>query len=246
MLSKDQINKYQQKFEQLKRKTSGSGAFYFFKDGTTRIRLLPDDSGTFYRDVAMHYLPGTKRLVWCQSGSGHGDCIICEKLSELEQKGKDVRQYVAKGKSLANGVVRGAEKNPCVLVLGTMVQKQILQFLLDPDYGDPCDVKIGYDIDIDKSGQGLDTEYAVKPRPQKTPLDQDRKIVLSMLDNRSDLSTVTVMDQQELIKIWDVFARGGNKSASADISDDEIPADDEDDTFNSPHIARVTSKKFKK
>jgi hypothetical protein len=43
------------------------------------------------------------------------------------------------------------------------IQKAILSLINDEDWGDPK----GYDIKITRTGDGLDTEYAVTPRPKK-------------------------------------------------------------------------------
>jgi hypothetical protein len=48
-------------------------------------------------------------------------------------------------------------------VTQTTIQKSIETFSKDGDYGDP----VGYDIVVKKSGEGMDTEYQVMPKPPK-------------------------------------------------------------------------------
>lgn len=58
------------------------------------------------------------------------------------------------------------------------IQKAIESFVKDPDYGDP----VGYDIVVRKSGEGMDTEYQVMPKPPK----KADKVIITAWDAMQD------------------------------------------------------------
>lgn len=67
-------------------------------------------------------------------------------------------------------------------VTQSTIQKAITKFSKDEDYGDP----IGYDIVVSKTGEGMDTEYQVTPKPPKK-LDKEAQAAWDALQDRFDL-----------------------------------------------------------
>jgi len=57
--------------------------------------------------------------------------------------------------------------------VGVKVLTQILQYFCDPEWGDLTDVNSGRDVIITRSGQGLDTDYAVRVAPEKSPISSE-------------------------------------------------------------------------
>jgi hypothetical protein len=88
-------------------------------------------------------------------------------------------------------------KGVAVYTPGIIVFSEISSLITDPDYGDITDVLNGYDIIVEKSGTGRETEYHVKPRPKVTPLTADEDQLEAWLEKAKDLSFIEVSDDPE-------------------------------------------------
>lgn len=122
---------------------------------------------------------GKTSLVCRKTKDPHAKCPVCDYIAKL-QKSKDKND-----KKLADALKPRKRvfynvldrDNPSdkkdteevkILAVGTTVQKQIVAIMCDPDYGDITDFETGRDITISRTGQGLNTEYTVMPKPLPT------------------------------------------------------------------------------
>jgi len=182
----------------------GSG-FYGPKEGRNLLRILPPvgEMEFFFQPVGRHYFPPDgKKYSYCPNFTSDGElpCPICELVTELKNSGeKKLADELRIKRSFWMNVINRDDdtKGPLVYTPGIIVFSEISSLISDPDYGDITDINDGYDIIVEKSGTGRDTEYHVKPRPKVTPLTDDEDILESWLEKARDLSFIEVTDDPE-------------------------------------------------
>lgn len=173
------------------------------KDGANIRRILwpKGDSESFFMDAYYHYRMGQNadKTVLCPKTFDHNaECPICAIAERLRKIGTDeakqmARNYSPKRRVFMNVIDRDSDPegtNPKVLGVGPMILKQVLDTMMDVDYGDITDYATGRDITIKRKGKGLDTEYSVLPRANVTPA-STAKTEEQLEDEMSDFGFLT-------------------------------------------------------
>lgn len=121
------------------------GNYMKFKDGENKIRILSE--------------PILGWLDWDDNRKPHRTALD-QKPSRSQSTKKD-----AKIKHFWAMLVWNYQEHRIQILEITQsgIQKSINTFVADPDYGSPFD----YDIVIKKTGESLETEYQVMPKPPK-------------------------------------------------------------------------------
>lgn len=176
------------------------------KTGRNVVRILPEvgDMEYFYQPVGKHQLPGDKQ-VHCPSFTSEGElpCPVCEIVDQLYKAGDKGSKNLAdqlrvRKKFWMNVIDRNNEDaGPLIFPAGPVIFGAISTIIADPDYGDIMDVETGIDLVIERSGEGLSTEYQVNPRRNDSPLSDDDDTAQKWLDNARDLSYVEVSEDPE-------------------------------------------------
>lgn len=169
------LNKVREFYEKLQGSTT---SFWVPKPGTNLIRILPVDSGDglFFKEVLVHFVPGSTPFVCLKYVSPDNVCPACQYVDELRrsENAADIelaRRLSAKRRFLMCIVdLDDTEAGVQIFSCGAEVLKQILAYFADPDWGDITDPDKGYDIIIEKTGVGLRTTYTVRARKTPTPL----------------------------------------------------------------------------
>lgn len=182
----------------------GSG-FFGPKEGRNLIRILPPvgEMEFFFQSVGRHYMPPDgKKSVYCPSFTSDGElpCPVCELVNDLRAAGeKKLADELRVRRSFWMNVVNRDDEKTGVGIYtpGIIVFSELSSLITDPDYGDITDVLNGYDIIIEKSGSGRDTEYHVKPRPKVTPLCEDEDQLEKWLSSAKDLSYIELTDDPD-------------------------------------------------
>lgn len=198
-----------------------------------------------YTEGSYHFGLGEdgKTSMVCRKTANHSNrCPVCDYIAEL-QKSKD-----ANDKKLAETIKprrrvyfnvldrdgENGQEEIKVMAVGVTVQKQIIEVLCNPDYGDITDFETGNDITIKRSGQGLNTEYSVLPKPQKTPASTHmtkEEIEDAMADLDAFWTIPSIEDMEKVLygedsEDSDDFepqtSRGTAKTASNTDDDDEL------------------------
>lgn len=163
----------------------GTGApMLFLKKGLTEVRVLPTYTGAkaWFAHIREHNLhpEGSFTSFTCPRHFGQ-NCPVCEKGQELydqrtEESIQEARYYQAKDKYFYNVIVYsspeglGMKDGVKVMKSGSTVWKDLLD--LDQDvaggYGDITNLEKGWDVRIDRQGDGLGTRYIVKAIPAKS------------------------------------------------------------------------------
>lgn len=182
------IDALRKKMQEVKDKQSrgGSTDFWSPKEGRNVIRILPAKEGQeFYAEARVRYNVGpNKKMVTVPLDSSPANCPIHEFVDKLFKSGDKDDEKLAKRLRATNryyfnvidrSVEEGTEDYGKVQVFGcgSTIFTDILGIICDPDYGDITDAEEGYDIIINKSGKGLDTEYKTNARPKQTPIGID-------------------------------------------------------------------------
>lgn len=159
--------------------SGGSGyGFAKLQQGKNVIRILPPkvDGGSFFSEGYVHFGlgPEGKNMVTCLKTFGDRErCPVCEYVEKLQKSRDKNDQKLAdrikrKKRVYINIISRDDDSEndePKVLPIGVTVLKALLDIVCDLDFGDVTDFKEGRDITIKRTGQLLNTEYSVLPKP---------------------------------------------------------------------------------
>lgn len=168
--------------EDLKKNTGGSNRFMSFKEGTTRIRVLPVGEDVDFSKEVIHIYLGNDIGGLISPQSLDKPCAVYEKQQELSKgsaEDKDLAKlFVPKKRYVIPVVVSKDDKKSVyeevprvALISSNQLYQDILNIFLDDEYGDFTDPTNGFDLKIIRSGKGkTDTTYSVMASPKATKL----------------------------------------------------------------------------
>jgi hypothetical protein len=188
----------------------GGGGWWRPPVGISTIRILPP-VGTmdfFFVEVGQHYLDDKSRPHYCPNicSEGKDACPICEVNEELYKAGeKDAASKFRAGRAFFMNVIDRSNPGQGVqkYAPGTTVFQAIASMISDPDYGDVSDAVEGYDIKIERQGEGKETKYQARPVKRSTPLGPDDVLMEEWLNAAEDLKAYVMgqlMPYDELAK----------------------------------------------
>lgn len=224
-MGKLDIKTIQAKKEDLDQRMSRGGDWTFWtpSDGRNVVRVMPPKGKAkmFFEEVPMHFSlgPSGKAACTCLSHFDE-DCPVCEvvnkwKKSKSEEDQKRAQDMSKKTRVYMNIVDRSDDEEKIqVASVGVMILSEILNIIVDPDYGDITDFEEGFDITITRSGKGRNTDYKVMPkRSQSVAV---KKMDADELDEA--LPDLTAIAQQ---KSYDEVNRLMNGETDEDEDEDE-------------------------
>lgn len=144
-----------------------------------RILWPKGDSEEISSEGWMHFGLGEDKrssIACCKTHNAYSSCPICSFIERLQKSGNDEDKSLAMALKARKRVFYNVidrddtESKDAVKIMacGTSVQKQIIQILCDPEYGDITDYNEGCDITIKRTGQSLNTEYSILPKRNKS------------------------------------------------------------------------------
>jgi len=150
--------------------------------GRTTMRIMPaySEKGMWFCKVVEHFIPSKQRSIVC-SEDKYGRCPICEECERLDTAGDEggAKEFKPNVKFLVNAVILQDPSNKItakdgvkIIRIGSSVKKTLVDLDLDfaSGYGNIVAYDNGFNINIDRSGQGLKTEYKVKVIPTRTDI----------------------------------------------------------------------------
>lgn len=216
---------YKKVLERLKKQSKGSGDrnYMDLEEGKNVARFLPGHPNMegFFEEVFYHSKKdpksGKRMQVICLN---HGDpradvCLICPELEPL-QKSKDKKdkklynEQKAKSRFFAN-VIDRTDQALKILGMGITILKGVLGYVTDEDYGDVLHPLTGRDMVIEKTGDGMDTEYDVKCKPKESPIFPDKAEIVKLIGKSAEdtqLNDLTELKAQfegeaeKALKVW--------------------------------------------
>ena len=187
--------KMKQKLENLQGNgSSKSNIFWKPQDGDQTVRIVPTADGDPFKEMWFHYNVGKNPGFLCPKKNHGDDCPVCNFAWHImkEAKQNDDAETLKLSKSLlpkqrffSPVVVRGEEDSGTRLWgYGKMAYQELIQLVLNPDYGDITDVDGGTDLVINY-GKPPGASFPVTkihPRRRPSPLAENKENTQTFLD----------------------------------------------------------------
>ena len=176
------------------------------KEGRNILRFLPPQPGQKrpWQQVWQHYIkePGGRLLVFpCPNRMQGKRCPVCEHANSLSRSQadsdqKDAYSYFPKLRVYAEVVdMEATEAGTRVVAFGKTIYEGLMGIRTDLDAGgDFTDVENGFDIIIERNGQGINTSYEVRASRHSGPIADE-----GWLEKRYDLERFAVLPADHLL-----------------------------------------------
>ena len=176
-------------------------------DGTNTIRILPgkDDDTLFYAETKIHRVPDGEGLVknyHCRKIHNE-PCPLCEAYYSLwkePHKDEDLARQIKPRSRYYLNVVNRDTHEVKILSIGVILFKKIIAAMLDEDFGDITDLKMGHDFKIVKVMEGQWPKYdqsQPRPKPEKAGSDAE---VAQWMDSLHDIHDLVKLEDYNAVK----------------------------------------------
>jgi hypothetical protein len=172
--------------------------FWKPQDGDTTIRIVPTSDGDPFKEFWFHYNLGrTPGFLSPKKNFGEADPLddFVRKLfnERSEDSIKMAKNLMARQRFFAPVIVRGEEeKGVQIWGFGKRVYQDLLDLVLNPDYGDITDVESGTDLKI-TYGKPPGAQFPVTnvtPRRRSSALSEDEELSTQWLDSIPEFAQV--------------------------------------------------------
>ena len=190
------LKKMRQKLSELHNRGGSGGGAKFWKpsEGENDIRILPSPDGDPFKHFHFHYNLGGGAGVLCPKKNHGDDCPACDFVSKLYNDGDDdsremARKLVAKSRFFSTVLVRGEEADgPKIWGYSKTVYENLLQLVLNPDYGDITDAESGTDLVLTygKSPGAMFPSTNITARRKSSRLVADEDSMAELLEQTVD------------------------------------------------------------
>jgi len=231
------LDKMRQKLDALSKK-GGDKRNFFWKpqDGEQTLRIVPDPDGDPFKEFWFHYGVADEPGFLCPK-KNHGDkCPVCEFVSELystrdEEDRKMANQLRAKQRFFSPVIVRGEEdKGVRLWGYSKTVYENLLNLVLNPDYGDITDPENGTDLVISygkKAGQ-MFPSTDIQPRRRSSALDDDSSKAREWMEADIPYDSLFVTKTtEEVEEIFRKHREGVSSEEKEAVSSYKAASDDE-------------------
>lgn len=150
------LKKMKSKLNALQNKGGGSKTnFWSPKEGQTySLRVVPTADGDPFKEYWFHYEVGSQGGFLCPKKNFGDECAVCDFASKLyrektEESAKMAKKFLPRQRFFSPIVVRGEEKEGIkIWGYGKLVYQDLINLVLNPDYGDITDPTNGTDMTI--------------------------------------------------------------------------------------------------
>lgn len=211
------FEKMKAKRDALENRGNNKSAFWKPEDGEQTIRLLPTADGDPFKQYWFHYNLGKNPgFLSPKKNFGENDPLD-DFIRQLYKDGSDESVKMAKNLSARQRffspvLVRGEEGEGVRLWgYGKMAYKELLNLVLNPEYGDITDVNEGTDLVINygKPAGAQFPQTTITPRRRPSALAKTEEEIHSYLDQVPDYATVFERKTpQEVQAMLDEFLLG--------------------------------------
>jgi len=192
------LEKMKAKREALENRGNGKSAFWRPEDGEQTIRIVPTSDGDPFKEYWFHYNLGKNASFLSPKKNFGEEDPLDDFVRQLYRDGSDDAVKMAKNLSarqrfFAPVLVRGEEDQGVRLWgFGKMAYKELLNLVLNPEYGDITDVNEGTDLVLTygKPPGAQFPQTTITPRRKSSPLAGDEDTISSMLDQVPDFNVV--------------------------------------------------------
>ena len=176
----------------------GKSAFWRPEDGETIIRILPTSDGDPFKEFWFHYNLGKNPGFLSPKKNFGEDDPLNDFVRQLYNEGSDESIKMAKNLSARQRffspvLVRGQEEEGVrVWGFGKTAYKELLNLVLNPEYGDITDVDQGTDLVINygKPPGAQFPQTTIVPRRKPSPLAKSSDEAVALLDSIPDFGEV--------------------------------------------------------
>lgn len=176
------LNKMRAKLEALQnRGQKKESAFWKPQDGEQTIRIVPTPDGDPFKEYWFHYNLGKNPGFLSPKRNFGIDDPLNDFVRQLFNEGTDdsikmAKSLMARQRFFAPVLVRGEEeKGVRIWGFGKMAYQELLNLVLNPEYGDITDIETGTDIVL-KYGKPAGAQFpqtSLTPRRRTSPLCDD-------------------------------------------------------------------------
>lgn len=245
------MDKLRAKAEKLNSENSSNDDFLakFLKleTGTTYVRFLPwkDESKEFYAETIIHRVPrsrhdvGSKgaqvKNIHCLKQYGK-KCPVCEYYYFLWKTGIKHDETIAraiKGREryYLNAINRDENKVK-ILSVGKKLFGRVVNFILDPDYGDIIDPQTGHDFKIIKklvqTGDQVFPNYDdSSPRPKPSTLSDSQQEIDAFMAELHDIHDLVKEEEYDVVKTYMEEFKNGPKVETESTTQEPTPDSEE-------------------
>jgi len=224
------IKKMKAKLVALQNKGSSSNMWRPEEGKTYSLRVVATPDGDPFKEHWFHY-EISKGSISCPKKNHGEDCAICNFASKLykedtEESNKMAKKFLARQRFFSPVVVRGEEKEGVrVWGYGKTVYQDLINLVLNPDYGDITDPETGTDISI-KSEKNAGQQF---PMTKLTPARKTSKLCngtpdecRELLDSVPDFKDYfEYKSPQDVARLLDEHLSGGHSEESAEADSKE-------------------------
>ena len=192
------LAKMKAKRDALENRGNGKSAFWRPEDGETVIRILPTSDGDPFKEYWFHYNLGKNPGFLSPKKNFGEDDPLNDFIRQLYNEGSEESIKMAKNlnarqRFFSPVLVRGEEDQGVRLWgYGKTAYKELLNLVLNPEYGDITDVSEGTDLVINygKPPGAQFPQTTIVPRRKSSPLAKSDDETAGMLDSIPDFSEV--------------------------------------------------------
>tara|TARA_B100001250_G_C19776760_1_gene779918 strand:- start:907 stop:1662 length:756 start_codon:yes stop_codon:yes gene_type:complete len=208
--------KMKQKFQALQGKGSDKqNVFWKPQDGDQSIRIIPTADGDPFKEFHFHYNVGKNPGFICPKKQHGKDCPVCNFAWHIYNEAKTnndgetlklAKSLFPKKRFFSPVVVRGEEDQGVRLWgYGKMAYTELIQLVLNPDYGDITDVDGGTDLVINY-GKPAGASFPVTkihPRRRPSAIAESKEGIQSILDGipefEENFNVKTIPEIEEML-----------------------------------------------
>jgi len=185
------LTKMKAKRDALENRGNGKSAFWRPEDGETVIRLLPTSDGDPFKEFWFHYNLGKNAGFLSPKKNFGEDDPLNDFIRQLYNDGSEESVKMAKSlnarqRFFSPVIVRGEEdKGVRLWGYGKTAYKELLNLVLNPEYGDITDVNEGTDLTIHygKPAGAQFPQTAITPRRKPSGLAKTEDDISGLLES---------------------------------------------------------------
>jgi len=187
----------------------GSNVFWRPDDGETTIRIVPTPDGDPFKEYWFHYNLGKNPGFLSPKKNFGEDDPLNDFVRQLYKDGADESIKMAKDLSarqrfFAPVIVRGEEERGVRLWgFGKTAYRELLNLVLNPEYGDITDVSEGTDLTINygKPPGAQFPQTVITPRRKSSPMTESEDQTAAYLDQIPDFDSVFERKTPEQVQV---------------------------------------------
>ncbi len=211
------FEKMKAKRDALENRGNGKSVFWRPEDGEQTIRIVPTPDGDPFKEYWFHYNLGKNPGFLSPKKNFGEDDPLNDFIRQLYKDGSDESVRMAKDLSARQRffspvIVRGEEdKGVRLWGFGKTAYKELLNLVLNPEYGDITDVNEGTDLTINygKPPGAQFPQTTITPRRKPSPMMEDKDKAATFLDQIPDFDTVFERKTPEQVQVMlDEFLLG--------------------------------------